>query len=207
MRGLEQLFILVLPELCTGCKSCEIACAVERSRTKCIYTAHLEEPRPVPRIRVLLADGYSVPMRCQHCADAPCMAVCPTKAISRSPEGFILLDSAKCIGCLMCARACPFGAVRLDTALRVAVKCDFCFERVRQGRQPACAEACPTRALRFGTLEELMAQVAGAKAREVLKRLSSEAGILVAKPERERGVETPMSPAFVREMYRGAGWV
>lgn len=202
-----QPFILILPELCTGCKSCEIACAVEHSKTKCIYSAHLEEPRPVPRIRVLLADNYAVPMRCQHCADAPCVAVCPTKALFRSPEGFVLLESAKCIGCLMCAQACPFGAIRLDSALRVAVKCDFCFERVRKGKVPACAEACPTGALRFGTLEELMARVAGVKAREVLKRLSSETGIPAVKLERERGVETPMSPSVIREMYKGAGWV
>lgn len=197
--------MLVLPERCTGCKSCEVACAVEHSQTKSVYTAHLEDPRPIPRIRVQSVDGRSMPMQCQHCAKAPCMVACPTEAISRSPEGFILLDEGKCIGCLACARVCPFGAVRLDASRRVAVKCDFCFERVRQGRQPACTEACPTGALRFGTLEELMAQAAGAKAREALERLSRETGVIAARLAAEGGAETPMSPSVVRESERGGG--
>jgi len=205
----SQYFILVSPELCTGCKSCEIACAVEHSRSKSVYFAHLETPPPISRVRVRAVRArYSVPMMCKHCADAPCMAACPTKAISRSAEGFILIDSARCIGCLMCAKACPFGAIRFDPALRVAVKCDFCVDRVRRGMRPACVEACPTTALRFGPLETLMSEVAGAKAKELLKKLSSEARVLLAPARAEEGVGgTPMSPAAVREMYRSAGWV
>jgi carbon-monoxide dehydrogenase iron sulfur subunit len=108
----------------------------------------------------------------------------------------------------MCAKACPFGAIRFDPALRVAVKCDFCVDRVRRGMRPACVEACPTTALRFGPLETLMSEVAGAKAKELLKKLSSEARVLLAPARAEEGVgETPMSPAAVREMYRNAGWV
>ncbi len=205
---MSQYFILVSPELCTGCKSCEIECAVEHSRSKSVYFAHLETPPPIPRVRVRAVDRYSVPMGCRHCADAPCMAVCPTKAISRSAEGFVLIDSARCIGCLMCAEACPYRAIRFDPALRVAVKCDFCVDRVRRGMRPACVEACPTTALRFGPLETLMSEVAGAKAKELLKKLSSKARVLLAPARAEEGAgETPMSPAAVREMYRSAGWV
>lgn len=190
-----------------GCKSCEFACAVEHSRSKSRYTAHLEEPRPVPRVRVLAVDGYSVPMRCQHCSDPPCLAVCPTRAISRTPEGIVLIDSSRCIGCLMCAEACPFGAVRLDPALRVAVKCDFCYDRLKRGEKPACVEACPTGALRFGTLEELMSSVASSKAREMLKRLSSEGVVVLLGAGREEARDSPVTLSHVHSLYGGAGWV
>jgi carbon-monoxide dehydrogenase iron sulfur subunit len=203
----EKRIILILPELCTGCKSCEYACAVEHSKSKDAYLAPLEIPAPIPRIRVLLADGYTVPMRCQHCSDAPCMAVCPTKAISQSPEGFILIDDKRCIGCFMCAEACPFGAIRIHPELKIAVKCDFCVDRVRQGLLPACVEACPTTALRFGTLEELMSTVASEKAREMLKRLAAEGVTSVfARAPREEAKEL-VSLATLRGMYQSVGWV
>ncbi|NAZ24183.1 MAG: 4Fe-4S dicluster domain-containing protein [Thermofilum sp.] len=182
----EKKLIVVNPKLCIGCKSCEIACAVEHSKSKDIYYASLETPSPIQRIRVLLKDSYNMPVRCQHCPDPPCLAVCPTKAIFQTPEGFVLINDSLCTGCGLCVDACPVGAIQMHPELKIAVKCDFCVDRVRAGLLPACVEACPTGALQFGTLDELRS-----KARA---------------PTRTKFEET-ISPNTLREMYKTVGWV
>lgn len=207
-RG-EQYYILVLPELCMGCRSCDLACAVEHSATKSVYTAPFETPPPIARIMVLAVENYYVPMRCQHCQDAPCVAVCPTKALYRSDEGFVLINPQKCIGCLMCATACPFGHPRLDPHTRTVVKCDFCHTRVKQGLKPACVEACPTSALRFGTLDELMRSVASEKVRALLKGVARAPGLLTVLPAEGVAVEAekpPVKVSDIKSMYSGVRW-
>lgn len=157
--------VFVHPERCIGCRQCEFACAVEHSQTRDPYRAHLESP--LPRSRIHVEPGISLntafPNKCRHCNPAPCMLVCPTGAISRVHEGEIVaIDGRRCIACAMCALVCPFDAItyhrtweiRLDRD--VALKCDHCIERRRQGRVPACVEACKVRALEFGEVNELI---------------------------------------------------
>lgn len=157
--------VFVNPERCVGCKQCEIACAVEHSQSKSLYQAIVEKPRPQPCIHVVpgLYLSTSFPNKCRHCDPAPCMAVCPTGAISRDPElDMVVVDGYKCITCAMCAMVCPFDvltfypspAVKLDKD--VAIKCDHCIDRQRQGRIPACVETCKTGALVFGDINDLV---------------------------------------------------
>lgn len=204
----REYYIMVIPELCMGCKSCEIACAVEHSKTKSIYTAPFETPPPIARIRILAVDNYYVPMRCQHCKDAPCMAVCPTSAISRTEDGFVVLNQQKCIGCLMCATACPFGHPKIDSYTRTVVKCDFCYERIHKGVLPACVEACPTSALRFGTLDELMEKIAAEKAEAMLKGMGKMPGHVIVFSAEQMGEkkEPQMKVSDVRSMYGNVRW-
>ena len=152
--GLEIVYIN--PEKCTGCRSCEMACAVEHSRSKDLYEAIFEEPTPKPRLKVVAVDFFNVPMRCQHCEEAPCLDVCPTGAILKTEEGFVVLNQNSCIGCLMCVMVCPFGHPKYEPEYRSVLKCDFCVDKVRQKSEPACVEACPTNALRYGALEEIL---------------------------------------------------
>jgi carbon-monoxide dehydrogenase iron sulfur subunit len=157
--------VFVNPERCVGCKQCEIACAVEHSQSKDLYQAVFESPKPRPRIHV--APGIylntSFPNKCRHCDPAPCLAVCPTGAISRAADAdVVVIDDAKCITCAMCAMVCPFdviryyqsAAVKRDRA--VALKCDHCMERQRQGQIPACVEVCKVGALEYGEINELI---------------------------------------------------
>ncbi len=144
-------------ERCTACNSCELACAVEHSASKDLFQAIFESPTPQRGIHVEKADGYSYPARCFHCSDAACIVACPTGAMNRDIEiGSVAVDEQKCVGCFMCAMVCPFGAVSAHPEKRVAVKCDFCPHRQTEGREPACVEACPTKALIFGDEEELV---------------------------------------------------
>jgi carbon-monoxide dehydrogenase iron sulfur subunit len=174
--------VFVNPERCIGCRQCEIACAVEHSQSKDLYQAILEKPKAQSCIHVVpgLYLSTSFPNKCRHCDPAPCMSVCPTGAISRDAElGMVIVDGQKCITCAMCAMVCPFDVltfypsptVKLDKAAyvnkAVAIKCDHCIDRQRQGRVPACVEACKVGALVFGDINELVKDASLRLARSV----------------------------------------
>jgi carbon-monoxide dehydrogenase iron sulfur subunit len=128
MSQQKEIFIRI--ERCTGCRSCEVACAVEHSTSKSLFAAIGETP--VPRKR------------------APCMRACQTGALSQDAMTRVVShDPDKCIGCWMCTMVCPYGVIGRLKEQRVAVKCDRCPER----DEPACVGACPTRALVYSEEE------------------------------------------------------
>jgi sulfite dehydrogenase (quinone) subunit SoeB len=99
------------------------------------------------------------PRSCLHCADAACVTVCPTGAsYKRAEDGIVLVDEDKCIGCKLCSWACPYGAREYSEVDGVMKKCTLCIDRIynehldESERQPACVQACPTRARHFGDL-------------------------------------------------------
>ena len=153
MKGM----IVVRAHRCLGCKSCEIACAVEHSRSRDLYQAIQESPRPSARVDVAVGGGFVVPLQCRQCEDAPCVEICPTKALCRADsESPVVIEHDLCIGCKWCVLACPFGVIYLDDKARTIIKCDQCFERLERGEKPACVSACPTGALLFRTLDEIL---------------------------------------------------
>ncbi len=154
----DKPVVFIDPTRCVGCRSCEIACAVEHSQSKSLFIAIKEYPRPRARIRVVyLWDlGLPSPLNCRHCEQAPCIEVCPTRALERDQDDAVVLNPLKCIGCLTCGVACPFGVPELDVFNKIMVKCDLCPDRRAGGLPPACVEACPTGALMYGTVGEVM---------------------------------------------------
>jgi len=151
---MKEVFIDI--ERCTGCKSCEIACAVEHSASKDLLRAVFESPPPRKRVHVEKAFQFSYPGRCMHCSDAACIAACPSGAMHRDAgTGGVVVAEDRCMGCWMCAMVCPFGAISMSQDKKVALKCDLCGERQNQGKPPACVEACPTKALTFREAEEI----------------------------------------------------
>jgi len=99
------------------------------------------------------------PKSCLHCEDAPCVTVCPTGAsMKRSEDGIVLVDEDKCMGCGLCAWACPYGAREMDLAAGVMKKCTLCVDRIysddlpEEDRIPACVRTCPSSARHFGDL-------------------------------------------------------
>ncbi|MFZ5912492.1 MAG: 4Fe-4S dicluster domain-containing protein [Chloroflexota bacterium] len=158
--------VFVHPERCIGCKQCEVACAVAHSETKNLFLSVFETPTPKPRIHAEpgLVFNTAFPNKCRHCNPAPCMAVCPTSAVHRAddfPE-IVLVDERKCIACGMCAMVCPFDVITFYASpaapekTAIAVKCNHCIGRQRQGQIPACVEACKVNALEFGDINELV---------------------------------------------------
>lgn len=96
---------------------------------------------------------FFVPKLCNHCANPPCVQVCPVGATFTTPDGVVLVDSDYCIGCRYCIQVCPYGARFLHPQTRTAEKCTFCYHRVSRGMAPACVEVCPTGARVFGAVE------------------------------------------------------
>lgn len=126
----------VTPSLCTGCRTCELACAF----------THTENQKP-GRSRIYpisYAPDKFVPVTCLQCDDAACVTSCLFDALTRNEEtGAIDLDRARCVDCVACVAACPFGCALIDEVQKQTIKCDLC------GGAPACAQFCPTRALTY----------------------------------------------------------
>ena len=130
-------------DTCIGCQACQVAC-------KDLHDLPAGEFfRRVVQVSVNgKARFYSA--ACSHCAHPACMAACPNGAYYRGEDGTVLHDEGKCIGCGRCVWSCPYGAVVLRKETGTAQKCDGCYDRRRQGLEPACVAACVNRSLQFG---------------------------------------------------------
>jgi len=132
-----EMILVVDHEKCTGCRLCEMVCSVR----------HTGVNNPTrSRIHVIKwpKEGFELPMLCQQCEEAPCIAVCPKDALSRDLVlGRVMLNYDLCIGCKMCVIACPFGGMGIDTVVQQVIKCDLC-----EG-DPACVQFCGSGALQF----------------------------------------------------------
>ncbi len=153
---------------CIGCYGCMIACKQEHFLPPNMFWTRLlvSEEGEYPQVI-----GNVYPVLCNHCANPACVRVCPTKATYRRPDGIVMMDYHRCIGCRYCMAACPYGARSFNwkdprTGLRqidpgyptrtkgVVEKCNFCDERLAKGLLPACVEACTEKALVFGDLND-----------------------------------------------------
>lgn len=130
-------------EKCTGCRQCELVCSVSHDG--------ISNPSR-SRINVVKweAEGLYIPVSCQQCEDAPCMTVCPVKAISREKSlDYVKVDYDVCIGCRACVTACPFGAMSFNIMDKKVFKCDLC-----EG-EPICVRFCEVKALEYVDADQL----------------------------------------------------
>ncbi len=145
--------ILINIEKCVACKSCEIACRVEHSESKNLFTAIFEEKLPQKRVFVESNDSLKVPLQCRNCNESPCITACITGAMYKDSRGFTICNEDRCIGCFMCVMVCPFGIINISRYEKKVVKCDRCPDR----DIPACVNACPTGALMYENVENFSA--------------------------------------------------
>jgi len=92
---------------------------------------------------------------CKHCTHAGCLDVCPTGALFRTEFGTVVVQPDVCNGCGYCVSACPYGVIDIRKGDGRAFKCTLCYDRLKEGQTPACAQACPTESIQFGELDEL----------------------------------------------------
>lgn len=125
----------IVPDKCTGCMQCELACSW-------VQTGTFQPSRSLIRVNVFDEEASYAPYTCLQCDEAWCMTACPVNAIALDPEtGAKLVMEELCIGCHLCTIACPFGTVYTLPTTDKASKCNLC------GGDPACAVACPTAAI------------------------------------------------------------
>ena len=127
--------LIVTPQICIGCRSCEIACSF-------VHAESMSRPA-MSRVRVYpFSQDSFVPVLCLQCEEAACAKVCPTEALVRNKEtGAIDFIADRCVQCKTCVAACPFGNIHFDATANSIIKCDECHG------DPACARFCPTGAL------------------------------------------------------------
>lgn len=157
---------------CIGCHACTVACkqehdmpiGVNRTWVKYVEKGEFPSTRRV----------FSV-QRCNHCADAPCVEICPVSALWTRQDGIVDFDGDRCIGCKACMQACPYDALYIHPDTQTAAKCNYCAHRVEVGLAPPCVNVCPEHAIIAGDMEDPSTEIA-----QTLSRFQ----VQVRKPEK-----------------------
>ena len=171
----KSLGLVIDLDTCVGCHACVVACKEWNTTSGSFAPLSDRDPYGPDPDGAFLNHVHSFeavpdtgparvvhfPKSCLHCADAPCVTVCPTGAsFKRAEDGIVLVNEDDCIGCGLCAWACPYGAREMDPAQGVMKKCTLCVDRIENphipeiDRIPACVRTCPTGARHFGDLAD-----------------------------------------------------
>lgn len=192
----KKLGLVIDLDTCVGCHACVVNCKEWNTGG---YGAPLSDLDPygaepvgswLNRIHTFEVTPEDAPAQivhfpksCLHCDDAPCVTVCPTGAsYKRGEDGIVLVDESMCIGCGLCAWACPYGAREMDPVEQVMKKCTLCVDRIyndnlpEEDRVPACVKTCPAEARHFGDLGDPDSDVS---------KLVAERGGMDLMPEQE----------------------
>lgn len=154
----KRLAFLIDTRYCNNCKTCEIACKMERKlpigqRWREVRRLEVKTPSSANNP----ATVYSIPMSCNHCERPACAQVCPQNAYRKMPDGPVVQEQSLCIGCTKCVSACPYSAPVYNPDAFVTGKCDMCYDRLKAGMLPYCVQCCPNNALKIDTYENLVA--------------------------------------------------
>jgi Fe-S-cluster-containing dehydrogenase component/formate-dependent nitrite reductase membrane component NrfD len=160
---------------CIGCHACTIACKAEHQIPVGVNRCWVKtvEKGSFPDTR-----RFFFPVLCNQCEEAPCVRICPTRALFKRRDGIVDLNGASCIGCRACMEACPYDQLFIDPNTHTAEKCNFCANRVENKLLPACVSVCPTECRIFGDLADPSSAVAQIVQREAY---------MVRKPEKGTG--------------------
>ncbi|HYK88537.1 MAG TPA: 4Fe-4S dicluster domain-containing protein [Acidobacteriota bacterium] len=157
---------------CIGCHACTVACKAEHEvplgnfRTWVKYV----EKGTFPDVR-----RYFTVLRCNHCQDAPCVNICPTRALFHRHDGIVDFDKEQCVACKACMAACPYDAIYIDPSTETAAKCNYCAHKVELGLEPACVTVCPEQAIIAGDFGNPQSPIS---------RLVALEQVMVRKPEK-----------------------
>jgi formate dehydrogenase iron-sulfur subunit len=170
----DRMGVLVDTTVCVGCRNCEWACKDAHYLPAGDLNSYedrkiLETKRRPDQTALTVVNEYphgkflnlpiDVKVQCMHCDHPACVSACIVGAFSKQENGSVIWDTDMCIGCRYCMAACPFQipAFEYDKAINpLIMKCDFCFNRTKEGKLPACVNICPVEALTYGPRHEII---------------------------------------------------
>ncbi|MEZ4768200.1 MAG: NrfD/PsrC family molybdoenzyme membrane anchor subunit [Caldilineales bacterium] len=156
---------------CIGCHACSTACKSENEVPLGVYRTWVKtvETGVYPDVR-----RHFQVTRCNHCANPPCVRICPVTAMYQRADGIVEFDPAVCIGCKACLQACPYDAIYIDPDSGTAAKCHYCSHRTELGLEPACVVVCPEHAIIAGDIDDPSTEIS---------QLLATQDVTVRKPE------------------------
>jgi Fe-S-cluster-containing dehydrogenase component len=190
----QHSYVIVIDtRKCIGCGACVRACSRENDVPPHYFRTWVERYQisRTGEIRVDSPNGgmdgfeptlagqdatkaFFLPKQCCHCTYTPCVQLCPVGASYRTPDGVILVDKKRCIGCGYCVQGCPFGSRFIHPETHTASKCTLCYHRLTRGLETACVEACPVGARMIGDTRKVGDEVAEIIATESVRVLQPE---------------------------------
>lgn len=230
----KKLGLAIDLDTCVGCQACVTACKGWNDQG---YGAPLSDQDPygaapsgaflnrVHSYEITPADQSAAvivnfPRSCLHCEDAPCVPVCPTGAsYKRVEDGIVLVNEDACIGCGLCAWACPYGAREMDADMGVMKKCTLCVDRIyndhlpEEDRLPACVRTCPTGARHFGDFadpESTVSKLSAARGGyDLMPDLGTRPTNKYLPPRRKDApdLSSPLAPLLDIQATGFAGWL
>ncbi|MEM0976757.1 MAG: 4Fe-4S dicluster domain-containing protein [Pseudomonadota bacterium] len=230
----KKLGLVIDLDICVGCHACVVNCKEWNTSG---YGAELSDQDPygdapmgtfLNRVHtyevqpdVGPAQIVHFPKSCLHCEDAPCVTVCPTGAsYKRAEDGIVLVNEDDCMGCGLCAWACPYGAREMDLAAGVMKKCTLCVDRIynenipEEDREPACVKTCPANARHFGDFADPDSAVSKMTAERDGMELMPEQGTKPVNrylPPREKQNEVDILAPFLKPVANSPkgflGWL
>ena len=162
---------LINNDACIGCHACSTACKSENQVPLSVNRTWVKyvETGLYPNVR-----RHFQVTRCNHCANPPCVRICPVTAMYQREDGIVEFDPDVCIGCKACMQACPYDAIYVDPDRGTVAKCHYCAHRVDVGLEPACVVVCPEHAIIAGDLDDPNTEIS---------RMLAENKVTVRKPE------------------------
>ena len=169
-----RLGFVVITSRCIDCDACMVACRAENQVPLGVarnWVINNGINGTFPNVNQVFEPG-----NCAHCAIPSCVAVCPTGASFKRPDGIVMVTDGKCIGCKYCIEACPYNARFINPSTGKADKCTFCFHRLEQGLEPACVQTCIGKARHSGDLNDPDSVVSQLLDRYPSRQLLTQAG-------------------------------
>ncbi|MEJ7136948.1 sulfate reduction electron transfer complex DsrMKJOP subunit DsrO [Amphibiibacter pelophylacis] len=178
-QGGHHWAMLVDIRQCIGCQACTVSCfmenAVPENSFRTIVSTYAVEQVHQGKKEV---GTFVLPRLCNHCDNPPCVPVCPVGATFKMPDGEVVVNAERCVGCAYCVQACPYDARFINHETGKADKCTFCMHRLEAGLLPACVETCVGGARIFGDLNDADSEISQlmVEHKDELKVLKPEAG-------------------------------